>query len=73
MVITSPIKLEIGKVYNEGDIQGPFEMYGEIYQVYRFMVMGEATEEEYWETVNEEYEDPSAVYSREYFYEISMD
>ncbi len=74
MIITSPVSLEVGKVYTEKEYDNrPFELYHRTYWKYRFLVMREATLEEYRWEITREYADPDSIINREFFYEISMD
>jgi len=73
MIITSPLKLEPNKIYTEKELMSPFEMYGEIYLTYRFMVMREATLDEYRRQIDKDYKNPDEVENREFFYDVSMD
>jgi hypothetical protein len=73
MIITSPIKFEVGKIYTEKELHMPFEMYEKIHATYRFMVLREATLEEFRRHLEMTYDNPDIIDNRSYFYEISMD
>lgn len=75
MIITSQVKLNPGKVYNQDDLSHrPFIWLGQIYYIYTFLTIRETTKEEFIEyvtTVYGEYADD--IISWEFFYEVSID
>lgn len=74
MIITTPFKMDIGKVYTEKELNGmPFEMMEETYLTYRFLVIRETTHKEYRDYIETVYDDPENVIDWNFFYEISMD
>jgi len=74
MIITSPIKLEINKIYNEHNIALPFEFMGIKYKHFALLVIKEATKEEFTNCAKELFNGniDRLVYFK-YFYEISTD
>lgn len=75
MIITSMEKLEIGKIYTQEELQSPFETPEGIHQCYAFLVIREATLEEYREELNKTYPKIIAkqIVNYNYFYQIHSD
>lgn len=75
MIITSLFKLTPGKIYNEKDLKMPFELDENKHETYTFLVIREATLEEYRDEIEEMYDAETVlrVMNYDYFYEISMD
>lgn len=73
MIITTPFKFEIGRIYTERDLKVPFEMYGVYHYEYRFIVLRQTTHEEFRKYLEKTYSDPENIEDRNFFYEISMD
>lgn len=73
MIITSSIKLEPGKYYDESS--GPFQNADEIIEKYKFLVIREATQKEYRNYVVETFPASKAgqIIDYDYFYEIHSD
>ena len=74
-IITSSIKLEVGKVYTEKEIgEYEFMVYEEIYKSFRFLVTREATLEEYKnQVILDGYPHLELVICSDFYYEVSMD
>jgi len=77
MIITSHEKLDIGKIYTYGNIGRAFEYHGKHLYDYSFMVMREATVEEYRDSLTKEekvlVQEGMEFDEYEFFYEISVD
>lgn len=76
MIITSQVKLELGKVYSEQDLPAgtKFQIIKIDHEQYRFMVLREATTIEYDNYNFKEYQIPVDQFAHwEYYYEVSLD
>ncbi len=75
MIITSPVQLEAGKIYNQDDFEGKFILFDEVVDNYAFLVIREVTEAEFFSYVYEAFPKHKAdeLDTRKYFYEISTD
>lgn len=73
MVITVYKPLEINRIYTEKDFGGPLEYLHKEYETYTFLVVREATLEEYRKQVRELYERPDLVQELGYYYDIQTD
>jgi hypothetical protein len=75
MIITSGLKLDIGRIYTEKDHAfAPFEVDGKVYMKYTFLVLRIATQQEYFNHIKEEYNAlPHETLDWGNYYEISTD
>lgn len=75
-VVTSPIELEVGKIYSEKETGLTFEEPNNIYYNYRFLVLGVASKEDYINFVTNEFPEikPGERFvTHKFFYKISQD
>lgn len=75
MIITSTLKLEIGKIYSNENIDEPFEYLNKIVPHYSFKVIEEKSIQDFIEFVTTEFPHilPSTFRKERYFYEIQTD
>lgn len=75
MIVTCMEKLEVGRVYSQKELESPFETPEGVYREYTFLVIREATLEEYRAELNRTYPQTVArqIINYDYFYEIHSD
>lgn len=75
MIITSPFKLEIGKIYTEKNSDFMFEILDTVLDKFAFKVIREASRQDFRDYIFEQYKYSIArrLAERQYFYEIQTD
>jgi len=77
MIITTDIKLEVGRIYSEKDFPDRlFDHWDEMISEYRFQVLRESNKEEYIESCKKEipeHLDINNLLFYEYYYLVSTD
>lgn len=75
MIVTSEYKLIPGQIYDHMSNGGYFAVWDANYTEYRFLILREATQEEYIEYLKTEYPNKSLIglHLCSHYYEISMD
>jgi hypothetical protein len=74
MIFTWKTSLKIGKIYSESDFGKKLQMGFELINDYRFIVIREASKEEYLNEMHELYpEFKDKIHCFDYFYEIHAD
>jgi hypothetical protein len=74
MIITSPIELEMGRIYNENNAPLPFVIWGDNVKHYAFLVERQASREEFIKCAEEmDFDKAKNVCCCQFYYKILTD